>query len=339
MPAFRSKRSLTSAPGPTDLRLAAVTAPSARIVLRVAVSVFVALVVAFFALALVKAWQATDGEFPPVWRALVTAGLWTVGLIALAFAWSMLLGGDRRVDHGAAVLVAQLGKYVPGGVWQATGQVALARSAGVPLRRGAVTFSVLAILQAISGCVFAVALAGAWSDASAAVRLLLAVGGAALLAFVDRRWIVCPLHKIPRTRDASSEIVPAQGPMVLAFGGCFVTLLCASVGYVVVLASFGSVSNPTLVVAAYAAAWTVGFIAVPVPAGVGVREAILLTILHGSSPASVLVAASVYHRLISVATEGALAAGASHRLRPSRMRAHAGDGAGTQSDTQHQESG
>jgi hypothetical protein len=335
MPELSSERPLTSVRAPADLRLATVPASSSRIALRVAVSVFVAIVVAFFGLALVKAWQATDGELPSVWRILATAGLWTVGLLALAYAWATLLGGDRRVDHGAAVLVAQLGKYVPGGVWQATGQVGLARSAGVPLKRGAVTFSVLAILQAISWCLFAVPLAITWSDASVGLRIVVAAGGIAVLPLIDRRWMVWLLHKIPRTRDAASDIVPAQRPMVLAFGGCFVTMLCASVAYLILLASFGSVSNPTLVVAAYAAAWTVGFIAVPVPAGFGVREVILLTILHGAMPASVLVAASVYHRLISVATEGTLAAVASHRLRPSRMRVQADGNSDAASETQH----
>jgi uncharacterized membrane protein YbhN (UPF0104 family) len=300
-----------------------VTASTKRIALRVAISVFVALVVVFFGVAVVKAWQATHGEIPSVWWVLATAGLWTVGLLALASAWVTLLGGDQRLVHGAAALVSQLGKYVPGGVWQATGQVGIARSAGVSLKRAAVGFSVLAVVQAISGFVFAVPLAFAWSGVPVVVRAALALGGVASLALVDRRWMVWLLHKIPRTRDASSQLVPAQRPIVLAFGWCFVTLLCGGVAYLVLLSSLGEVSNPTLVVAAYAAAWTIGFIAVPVPAGVGIREAVLLTILHGTFPASVIVAASVYQRLVSVATEGALAAASSHQLRPARIRAGA----------------
>ena len=72
-------------------------------------------------------------------------------------------------------------------------------------------------------------------------------------------------------------------------------------------------------------AWTVGFIAIPIPSGVGIREAVLATILHGIFPASVIIAASVYYRLVCVATEGVLAAIASHRVRPSRLAAVADD--------------
>jgi hypothetical protein len=67
----------------------------------------------------------------------------------------------------------------------------------------------------------------------------------------------------------------------------------------------------------------VGFLALPIPAGLGVREAVLAGVLHGEFPAAVLVAASVYHRLVVIASEGIMAAIASHRVRPARLRAAA----------------
>jgi glycosyltransferase 2 family protein len=285
---------------------------------RVVITLFVLLVLVFFGIALVNAWNSTGGELPSVPRLLLAGALWSIGLLAGAFAWATLLGG-RRVDHGAALLVSQLGKYVPGGVWQVTGQVGLARSAGVRLSRGAAAFSVLALTQVIAGCTYALLLAVTWSSGSSVVRILIATGGAAGMLLLDRRWMVWLLGKIPRTRDASNDLVPNQRQILIAWCSCLVTLGSASAAYLVVLSSLKHVSHPFEVIAAYASAWTVGFIAVPIPSGVGVREAVLVGLLHDSFPSSVLVAASVYQRLVSVAAEGILAAIAAHRVRPRRL--------------------
>ncbi len=295
--------------------------PGRKGLIRVVVAVFVALAIGFFAYTIIDAWNATNGELPSLARILAAAALWTVGLIAGATAWATLIGGDRRVDHGASLLVSQLAKYVPGGVWQASGQVGLARALGVRLQRGATAFSVLAVTQAVAGCTYGLVLAAAWTDVGIVLRVLMALGALATLVLIDRRWMVWVLHKIPKTRSASAELVPPQRAIVITWAICLVTLAATSCAYLVLLGSFGPVDQPFLVIGAYAIAWTVGFIAIPIPSGVGIREAVLATILHGIFPASVIIAASVYYRLVSVATEGVMAAIASHRVRPSRLAA------------------
>jgi uncharacterized membrane protein YbhN (UPF0104 family) len=292
-----------------------------KVLVRVGVVVFVGLAIGFFVFTVADAWNATHGELPSVPRLLAAAGLWACGLVVGGVAWAILLGGDRKIDHGAALLVSQLGKYVPGGVWQVTGQVGLARAAGVPLQRGGTAFSVLALTQAVAGCTYGLVLGAAWTDVVAPLRVLMVIGAFASLALIDRRWMVWVLRKIPRTRDASAELVPAQRTILITWVACVVTLAFACSAYLVVLGSFGPVHRPFLVIGAYAIAWTVGFIAVPIPSGLGVREAVLAGILHRTFPASVIVAASVYYRLVSVVTEGIMAAIASHRLRPSRLAA------------------
>lgn len=197
------------------------------------------------------------------------------------------------------------------------------RGAGVRLQKGATCFSVLAVLQAVSGANFVLLLAITWNDAPMFVRILLAIGAILSVALIDRRWMVWVLHKIPRTRDASSELVPPQSAIVVGWLAALVSLGANSIGFYLILGGFGPIHQPFLVIAAYATAWTIGFIAIPIPSGVGIREAVLVGILHGSFPSSVIVAASVYHRLVSIAAEGLLAGVASHRVRPSRLRATA----------------
>ena len=288
---------------------------------RVAAGVFVVLALAFFAYTLADAWNETHGRLPSVPRLAVAALLVAVGLIAAAVAWVRLLGSERRLDHGAALLVSQLGKYVPGAIWQAAGLVSLSRSLGVRVGRSVTAFTVMALTQAVAGCTFALLLAFAWSSVSILPRVLLGVGGVAAVTLLDRRWMVKLLHVVPRTRNASLDVVPSQGAILAACVASIVTLAATSATYVLLLGSFGVVHHPLLVFAAYAVAWTIGFLAVPIPSGVGIREAVLAAILHGAFPAAVIVAASVYQRLVSVATEGLLAALASHRVRPARLAA------------------
>jgi glycosyltransferase 2 family protein len=292
-----------------------------RIVRRVGAGVFVMVVLAFFAYTLADAWNKTDGRLPSIARLGFAAFLVAVGLLAAATAWANLIGSDRRLDHGAALLLSQLGKYVPGAIWQAAGLVSLARSVGVRVGRSVTAFTVMALTQAVAGGAFALVLALGWSSIPILPRVLLGLGGVAGVAFLDRRWMVKLLHVIPRTRSASLDVVPPQMAIVRAWLASIVTLAATSAAYVLLLGSFGVVHHPVRVFAAYAVAWTIGFLAVPIPSGIGVRETVLAAMLHGVFPGSVIVAASVYLRLVTVATEGISAAGASQRLRPARLAA------------------
>jgi uncharacterized membrane protein YbhN (UPF0104 family) len=171
----------------------------------------------------------------------------------------------------------------------------------------------------------AVFVAVAWTDGAGWLRVLLALASILSLAVIDRRWMVWILHKIPRTRDASSDLVPPQRSILLTYIAGLVTIATLGIGYLIVLGSFGSVDDPWLVVSAFAIAWLVGFLLVPLPSGLGAREAVLVAILHGTFPSSVLVAASVYQRVVLIAIEGLLALIASHRVRPSRLRSTPAD--------------
>src|SRR5579871_6702022 len=83
--------------------------PARRLLLRIGVAIFVVAAIVFFALALVGAWHKTNGTFPAVWRLVAAGALWGGGLLAAAYAWGVLLGGERRLDHAAGLLVSQLG--------------------------------------------------------------------------------------------------------------------------------------------------------------------------------------------------------------------------------------
>jgi hypothetical protein len=287
---------------------------------RLGIRIFIVVAVGFFAYALVDAWRSTDGALPAVWRLLAAGGIWWVGELGAAFAWMVLLG-DRRIEIGAGFLTAQLAKYVPGAVWQPASQVGLARSSGVGVPRAIVAFTANAVVIVATGGVCLVVLAIAWTEISDGLRILLALGGAASLLLFDRRWMVFVLARIPRTREESQALVPGQAAIALSAVGILVALVSAAASYVVLLGSFGTIDDVLLVVAAFITAFTVGFVVLPLPSGLGVREAVLTGILAGMFPGSVIVTASLYQRLVSVAAEGILAGVGTVVLRRRRVRA------------------
>ena len=218
--------------------------------------------------------------------------------------------------------MAQLAKYVPGGVWQASGQVALARSTGVEVKRAAATFSVLAVCQAVAGAAFAPLLALTWTSPPVWVRALIGFGS--LVLFAARRPALDGMGAGEDPTDAwhaSDALVPPQAAIVRAWLASIVTLGLAALAYLVLLGSYGPIHRPAHVIAAFAAAWTIGFLVLPLPSGVGVREAVLVALLHGVMPTSVIVATSVYQRLTTIGAEGLMALLVSHRLRPGRLAA------------------
>jgi uncharacterized membrane protein YbhN (UPF0104 family) len=78
------------------------------------------------------------------------------------------------------------------------------------------------------------------------------------------------------------------------------TGLCAA--YATMLQSLSTEQNFLVVFSAFAVSWIVGFLAVPVPAGVGVREVVLLALLPGLEAGPVF-AVSLVLRLMVIAAE------------------------------------
>ena len=65
-------------------------------------------------------------------------------------------------------------------------------------------------------------------------------------------------------------------------------------------------------VGGYALSWTAGFVAVFAPAGLGVREAVMIAVLHTQATAAIAITVTLVSRAISVLADtatGAMAAG------------------------------
>jgi uncharacterized membrane protein YbhN (UPF0104 family) len=105
------------------------------------------------------------------------------------------------------------------------------------------------------------------------------------------------IHRIP-----GADQLPTQSDIVVFYAWALVTIgsLCAA--YAILLGSLHTGANPGTVFCAFALSWAIGFIAIPIPAGVGVREAVLLGLLPGVGTAQLL-SASLALRLLTIGTE------------------------------------
>jgi glycosyltransferase 2 family protein len=286
------------------LRLGATAAEraSTKRVRAIAQLLLVAAIV-FVVLRIRSLWHGSHIEFSRVdWGALVGAFvLGLAGTAAGAVIWLVILHdlGVRTQRRWAGLFFqAQLGKYIPGSIWQYAGRAAVARANGIPVRAVGVSLPVeFAASAAAAGSVVALLL-GWWG---AAVVFPVAV----VLISVERLG-----GSRRRPVFATVRATLLYLPVWLLLGVSF--WLCAR-GLMGVPAR-----DLALYTGAFAVAWLAGLLAVYAPGGLGVREAVLVALLSsriGAADALVVAAAS---RLILILADVVLAGLATATLRRGR---------------------
>lgn len=246
----------------------------------------------------------------PLWvlPAAVLAGM--LGLAAQMMAWRSLLAGlGSSLPRAAAarvMFVGQLGKYLPGSVWAFVAQVELARDWHVPRSRGAAaTLLAIAVTVAVSLAVAAVALP--LSSAEAARRWWWALAAApVLLACLHPRVLGWGVRLAARPFARFREVADA-GPLVIGGRSVAASVAWTLVAWVPLGAHVWlltwAVGGEALrsvgpAVGAYALAWTLGLLVVFAPAGLGVREVVLVVALAPVVDAGAALVVAVLSRLV-----------------------------------------
>ena len=245
-----------------------------------------------------------DGN--PVWFLVaVAAGL--AGMTGIGLTWGVIV---RDLDQSLslpqtlrAYFVGQLGKYVPGGVWAVMGRGEWASRAGVP-RAAGYTSTVLSI---VTTYLAASALAGVAIVIGARPDSWLLPGATALLAPVG---IVClhpailrvGLRTMGRLRSSLNDLQPM--PWLSSFG----YVLRQLPSWVLITVATGAVAQGLGVdidvrslMLATAVSWVAGFLFLPTPGGIGIREAAFVAVLHGDGTVA---AVSLGARLVFVLVDG-----------------------------------
>lgn len=223
----------------------------------------------------------------PVGLVLGSAAVGVVYLLLTMMSWRAVLADlgsplGPRATFGV-FFVSQLGKYVPGGVWNVVAAGELGADHQIPRRRSLSAMLVTVFVSVVSGLAVGVptlaATAGGLQGAYRWLWLLLPVLLALLappvmnrvLARVMRLARRDPLEHPLTTRGTFAAVAWAVAAWCTV--GVQVWLLALGTGVEATPASWARVTG------AYAVAWVVGFLVLVVPAGLGAREVVLLALL------------------------------------------------------------
>lgn len=246
--------------------------------------------------------------------------LGAAGMTYAAYGWGLVLrllgwpiGGGRAA---ALYFRGEIAKYVPGGMWAVVGRGELARREGAP---ATIAYSsVLLSLGALYVCCAVVA--GAlvpWSATlegghAAAVVAVVVVGLGGLHPSVLRLVRSVASRVLRRELDVEIPTWGASLGLVLYYVPVWV---CVGTATWAVVRALDADASWAAVVFATAASWLVGFLAVPIPGGIGIREAVFLAALPSLDlgPAS---AAALVSRVLFMLVD-TLGAAVSWLVRPS----------------------
>ena len=243
------------------------------------------------------------------WVAASTA---TFGLayVVLIQTWrAMVASWDRRLPFVAAAqiwTVSNLGRYVPGKVWQIAAMGVLAQRAGVSAL-GATGSAVLGTVVNIAAG-FAVVMATGWHllelPYAGATTVALAIIAAAVVALVAVPVAAPAMARLLErtTGRAATGSLPPRRAVILAVVGNVVAW--GVYGLAFQLLARGVLGEAAGGFGAYVAVYTlsylVGYLVLPAPAGVGFREASMITLMPAAGLATAAQAAvlAVASRLV-----------------------------------------
>jgi len=278
--------------------------------------VVLAVVAGFFVATLAARW---NDVISLKWR--LEPGLFTAATVLLALSyglvawlWGLALrraAGTRLVAGARIWFLSNLARYVPGNVWSYVGAVELARREGVARRT---TLAVMALTQVLS---VVVALAAglpvllaerARLGRPALLGAVVVVAVAGLAVLFRRRLLGLARRRLPGFDPA--ELAPSAGTVAWLVAGYAAYWVVTGLAFAALVASLYPLAagDVPLVVAAYAAAYAAGFLALLTPAGLGVREGVLVVALAPVLPAGpalvVALVSRVWMMLVELAGAG-----------------------------------
>jgi len=265
--------------------------------------------------------RASGRVIPSIGSILFSLVALTLALRCSASAWAALLPGEATpVGLRRCVYSSQLGKYVPGGVVQGLGQVAIAGRLGIPVRTAFPAYVVYAGHAALGSLAAGGVLATQAPSVGAGWALAAAGMAAVAVMFAWRRVIVVGLRLVQRVVARLRRIgsLPAQPQLTRGFALQVAFALLQGASFAALLRSLDHDVPVVAAVGANAIAFGLGLLAVPVPSGLLVREGLLVVILNPVAGAAAVVTAAIVQRLSAIAAEVLVLVG--NRILSSRSR-------------------
>ena len=284
--------------------------------LRIAQWVLAALVIGFAGRELARQWQDVGPALRGLridWRLVAPSGVLVLATYLLLIeAWRATLrvwAAPLPFASAARIwFVSNLGKYVPGKVWQIAAMGAMAQREGVPAVAAIGSSLVVNLVNLVAGVVVIAVMAGdriasavgleTMSPAGDSARLwvvILATAGVAALALVP--------YVIPRAAAVAGRVtgrpiaIPTVPPRAIWLAAAATVTSWIVYGIAFALFAKGvspaATGNASAYIAVYTGSYLAGYVALFAPGGVGVREAVLVLAMPRFQLASAADAAAI----------------------------------------------
>ena len=281
------------------------------------------------------AWAGIAASSAAGWqvRPLPLAGSVACGAVALwisGVTWAAVFraaGGRLDVPEAAAAwLGSNLGRYLPGKIWQVTGLVGYARARDAS---GAGALATLLMFQGVmlaSGAGLGVAALGgsAFAGAGPWPVLLGGLGVAAAVSPPAMRVVMRLGRRLLRESGQAREAAPGWHPILRAVAGSLLAWAFHGLGFWLLLQGLVAENplDPFAAAGVFSASYVVGYLAVFAPGGMIVREGAMTSLLGVVAAMSVGPAAAVAlaARLWTAAAELVALGGGLALVRVARMR-------------------
>jgi uncharacterized membrane protein YbhN (UPF0104 family) len=239
-------------------------------------------------------------------------GLLGMAQIGLGWGHVIRIYGERAplIAVLTSYFIGQLGKYVPGGIWPVVGRSELARRAGVS---GSTAYA--STLLSVGLTYFAAALTaglvlpfGGQEGTNPVLTWGVGVGSAGLVLLLihpTSKAVVAGRLRRRASSDPTPDI-PDWKTLTLLLTRHVMAWLTIALATFEVCRAFGASGVFLNVVFATTFAWLAGFLALPVPGGLGVREAAFIATAT-SLPVSLAATVAVTARLLFVTVDASAA--------------------------------
>ena len=280
---------------------------------------FFTIAIVYFALQVRNQWgdllRLPDTIHPNWWMVLGSAGWVAASYIVLIETWRQIVvawGGRLSWPTAARIwFISNLGRYVPGKVWQIGAMGALAQEAGVSSVAAVGSALVVNLVNLLAG-LLVVAVAGS--------RLVTGYGPAfvaALVVFcvlvIGSPWVLPPLARLANRVTGRNIPIPAIPPLAIIFAvaGCSLAWNLYGIAFhdLTVALFGGAAGRPSYYTAVFTLSYLMGYIVLFAPGGIGVRETSLITLLAAAgletgAQATALAIASRLWLTVAEATPG-----------------------------------
>jgi uncharacterized membrane protein YbhN (UPF0104 family) len=241
---------------------------------------------------------------------LASCVLLLAGYVLSALIWSWVitdLGGGRLSWFTATevYLVANLGRYLPGKLWQIAGLAYLAAKRGIPA-----TLSTAAAVLGQAVALGAAAIVGAASLSgvgdqvgSWSIPVLVVLAAAVLVALVPGLQSRAMTFWFRLARREEPHVRPSAGTTLRWLALYTINWMLYAGSFLVLVRSLGLPGDALLVSSAFAAAYVLGYAFIFAPAGIGVRESFLVLFLTPQMGVASASAVSIVARLWTTGVE------------------------------------